>query len=91
MLERGLIILRGRIWSKDLEWAEAEADLLHNIPSLLNESNVNRHKSWWSVERELYIEKLDRLGREEANSKMKTYYAPIWAEMQPIMEGLKSD
>jgi hypothetical protein len=89
LLHIGFIVLSQALGAKDLEWAEAERELLHNIPSLLNESNPERHKYFWLVERERYIEWASNAGSEQ-RSRMLTYYAPIWREMEPLVQELLS-
>lgn len=84
-LEAGLIVLRQAIRSNDLEWAEAEVELLHNVPSLLNEPNMERHRYFWFTEREHYTQWVSEPGREKAKSRMTTFYEPLWREMEPIL------
>src|SRR5487761_1497469 len=85
LLAAGFIVLRQAVRSKDLEWAEAEFELLHNVPSLLNESNLERHRYFWFTEREHYIQWVSAPGREKQKSRMKTYYEPVWREMKPVL------
>jgi hypothetical protein len=87
-LSLGLVVLRQAIQSKDFEWAEAEVELLHNVPSLINESNMERHRYFWFVERERYLEWVIAPGHETAMSRMKTFYEPLWQEMEPLLEAL---
>jgi hypothetical protein len=90
LLKFGLISVREAIRSQDQEWAEAEAELLHNVPSLIDETNVERHRYFWFTEREHYIEWAKSAGREGVGSRMRTYYEPIWREMEPIVLRLLS-
>jgi hypothetical protein len=85
LLHFGLILIREAIRSHEYEWAEAEADFLHNIPSLFDEPNVHRHQYFWLQERDLYLARLNRLQNEQANSRLRTYYQPIWQEMEPLL------
>lgn len=89
-LARGLVLLRDAISSRDYEWAEAEVTLLHNIPSLLDEPNIERHRYFWFAERVAYIEWASAPGREASLSRMKMYYEPLWLEMEPILRSLLS-
>jgi len=84
-LERGLMLLRLAIWSGDQVWMKAEIDLLHNVPGLLGEENIERHRYFWFQERELYVDRLTSHGAEKPLSYMRTYYEPIWEEMEPLM------
>jgi hypothetical protein len=85
LLNVGFIVLRQAIDAKDWEWAQAEHRFLHNIPSLLNESNVERHRYFWCQERELYLEWTNSAG-PEPKSRMLTYYAPILREMESAVQ-----
>lgn len=40
----GFVVLRQAIDANDLEWAGKEIELLHNVPSLIDEPNVERHR-----------------------------------------------
>ena len=79
-LNVGFIVLRQAIDAKDWEWAQAERELLHNVPSLINEPNIERHRYFWFQERERYLEWSNGAGPER-RSRMLTYYAPLWREM----------
>jgi len=68
--------------SRNRDWLDAEFEMLHNVPSLINESNLERHRYFWSKERTHYIEWVSAPGRQEAKSRMLTYYKPIWDEME---------
>jgi hypothetical protein len=85
MLHLGMIVLRQAFESKDDRWLNAEIELLHNIPSLLDEVNVKRHQYFWFKERETYIAWSAAAGSEQQRSRMRMYYEPIWRDMQPII------
>jgi hypothetical protein len=89
LLHLGFIVLRQAIDAKDWEWADRERDFLHNIPSLINESNIKRHEYFWTQERPLYVEWANRRGGE-AKSRMLTYYEPTLREMEPVIKELLS-
>jgi hypothetical protein len=81
----GLISLREAVRCQDLEWAEAEIEQLHNIPSLLDEPNVERHRYFWFTEREAYIQWVKTSGHEVPQRRMRLFYEPVWREMEPIL------
>jgi len=56
LLGFGLISLLEAVRYRNLECAEAEIELLHNIPGLLDEPNVERHRYSWFSERDAYIQ-----------------------------------
>jgi hypothetical protein len=90
LLQYGLLSIREALSSNDIEWAKAQAELLHNIPSLLDESNVKRHAYFWFSEREAYIDWVNASSHEQARKRMKMFYEPIWQEMEPILTELSS-
>ena len=85
LLHLGFVVLRQAVHSGDNEWVRAEIDLLHNLPSLIGESNIERHRYFWFVERDLYVKWVSAPGRDEPRSRMRTYYEPIWLEMEPVL------
>jgi len=84
-LHLGFVILQQALDAKDWEWAQAERELLHNIPSLLNDPNIERHRYFWFQERQRYLEWASAAGLEP-RSRMLTYYAPLWREMEPVLQ-----
>ena len=86
ILELGFLTVRHALCSNDTKWSLAEIQFLHNIPSLIAETNPQRHKHFWQIERILYLEQLPAVGNGEAEARMKKYYQPIFDEMQPIMD-----
>ena len=85
LLTVGFVVMRQAAESADRDWLEAEFELLHNVPSLIGEPNIERHLYFWSKERTHYIEWVSAPGREWANARMLTYYKPTWDEMEPLM------
>ena len=88
LLSVGFVVLRQAIDSDDPEWVNAELELLHNIPSLLGEENIKRHRYFWLEERSHYIQWVSDAGSESAKSRMQTFYEPIWDEMKSTVLAL---
>lgn len=84
MLTLGFIVLRQALDSGDPDWIEREMELLHNVPSLIGETNAERHKYFLEQEKRHYEEWASSPGREPQNSLMLTYYAPIWQQMEAL-------
>jgi hypothetical protein len=91
MLGLGLMLLKHAAYARELPWVQAEVELLHNIPSLIGETNRLRHRYFWFKERTAYIEWASAPGREEKRSRMRTYYEPIWREMEPVVLELTAE
>jgi len=85
MLRVGFLVLRQGLDAGDLEWLDSELELLHNVPSLVAETNAARHEYFWMQERTRYIEWASSPGREWQRSRMLTYYEPLWREMEPLI------
>jgi hypothetical protein len=85
LLQFGLVVLRRAIYAGNIGWSKLEVEMLHNIPSLIGEPNLERHGYYWFTERELYRERIAALGLDEPKSCMRTYYEPIWQEMEPVL------
>ena len=84
-LELGFIVLKQAMRERNYDWAEVEIQLLHNVPSLLDEPNIHRHRYFWFQEREEYLTWVNLPGREHPKSRMLTFYQPLWREMEPVM------
>jgi hypothetical protein len=85
LLQAGFLVLRQAIDSGNEDWVRAEVEFLHNVPSLLDEENAERHRYFWNWERTYYLDWLKSHGNEEAQSRMRTYYEPIFEELQPLI------
>jgi hypothetical protein len=88
LLQLGFVIMKSAAQQKNHDWIDAELEMLHNVPSLIGEPNVHRHQYYWTQERQRYIEWNSKSGCEEAKSRMRTYYEPIWQEMEPLIAEL---
>jgi len=88
-LSLGFVVMRQAVQSTNRDWIDAEFELLHNVPSLIGEANAGRHRYFWFKERTHYIEWVSAPGREDAKSRMLTYYKPIWDEIEPLVTRLK--
>lgn len=85
LLQVGLLVLDQALEARDTEWARAEIQHLHNIPSLVGEDNAERQSYYWNEERAQYLDWINSHGSELARSRMRTYYEPIWDEMAPLV------
>jgi hypothetical protein len=81
-LTLGFVVLRQAADAGDAAWIAAEIELLHNVPSLIGESNAKRHEYFWRQERTTYLAWVNAPGRELQRSRMETFYEPIWEEIE---------
>jgi hypothetical protein len=91
LLTAGFIVLRQASEAQDSGWMASELELLHNVPSLIGETRAGRHKCFWEQERMHYMEYVAASGSEMQKSRMRTYYEPIWREMEPLIVSLRQD
>lgn len=84
-LRVGFLVLRQAFESGIRDWINAELELLHNVPTLIGETNKERHRYFWHKERRRYMDWASAPGRDQAKSRMMTYYQPIWDEMEPLI------
>jgi len=57
---------------------QIEADHLHNIPTLLGESNEHRHVYYILQERGVYLQRLQELGATEYLEGVWIWYSEPW-------------
>ena len=87
LLHYGLIEIKTASGLDQKEWLKAEINFLHNIPSLLNETNIQRHRYFWEQERPYYLESIEELNLND-NIRMMSFYDDILQEMEPLFQEL---
>ena len=85
LLISGLPNLQNAVYSHDRDWVIQEIEMLHNIPSLINEPNPRRHEYYWFKERIRYIDFVESSGSGDAAPTMRAIYMPIWSKMEPLI------
>ena len=60
ILHQGLLRIRDSAALGHLQYCAVESEHLHNVPSLIGESNEKRHLYYFSQERAHYLEHVDR-------------------------------
>ena len=73
ILSDGLLAIRYAAHRGDAERCFAEADHLHNVPSLLDEPDERKHRYYWEAERPSYLAKM--------GTKYDGTYDRLWAEL----------
>ena len=86
LLNVGFIVLREALQSGSTDWVKAEIEMLHNVPSLIGETNALRHEYYWEKERTAYVEWIKKFGSEYAQSRMAVFYEPIWESISKEIE-----
>jgi hypothetical protein len=85
ILKAGLIAVRDAATNGDVARCRAEAEHIHNIPSLIGEENVQRHLCYFSEERKAYMEWIAASGRAELKMWMSLAYFDAWREMDEAL------
>lgn len=65
LLEWGILMIREQARVGRADICEIESDHIHNIPSLICDSNEQRHRFYVEKERGLYLKRLKKLGDAE--------------------------
>jgi hypothetical protein len=84
VLEHGLVAIRNCAHRGQIALCEIEADHVHNIPSLLGESNELRHRYYILQERGLYLDRLRKLEASEYLEDRAIWYAEPWRVLASI-------
>lgn len=79
VLHIGLIMVRNFAHDGQLDVCRIEADHLHNIPTLIGESNEHRHVYYILQERGLYLQRLRELGATEYLEQVLSWYSEPWS------------
>jgi hypothetical protein len=67
-----------------IEYCAIESEHLHNIPSLVEETNELRHRFYFDQERTYYLERVDQ-STPGLDSTMNIY-TQLWARLKEINE-----
>lgn len=82
ILSFGLLCIREAAIVGNLQQVAAESDHLHNIPSLIGESNLLRHAYYLDHERMLYLDRIDR-SVPGVDFTIRRY-TELWQELQEL-------
>ncbi len=87
LLGLGVLSIREALGTGDLQWAKAEVEFLHNVPSLIGESNSKP----FFVKCQRYLKWTNSSGQEIVQRRLRVYYEPVWREIEPAVLKLVSD
>ena len=92
ILTMGLLALRDRAPRfNSSRLIEVEAEHLHNIPSLIDEDNLQRHLYYFNKERPAYIESLNELDFSEYSESVLRFYLAPWEVLLEHLGDKQSD
>jgi hypothetical protein len=78
LLHLGLVLLRNFSYTGRVALWRIESDHLHEIPTLIGESNEHRHVYYITGERGLYLQRLRELGAADYLEDVGILYAELW-------------
>jgi hypothetical protein len=78
LLHHGLVLLRNSAHCGRLDLCRIEAEHLHEIPTLIGETNEHRHLYYLRGTRGLYLQNLRELCAVEYLERMAVWYAEPW-------------
>ena len=92
ILAIGLLALRDRAPRfNSSRLVEIEAEHLHNIPSLIDEDNLQRHLYYFNKERPAYIASLKELAMPEYSDNVLRMYLTPWEDLLKNLEDSARD
>lgn len=85
ILYAGLVAIRNAAQRGDLAWCKAESEHLHEVPSLIGETNVRRHVYHATAVRRAYLDWVARDGGEDVREFVDTWYSLAWRQMDRLL------
>ncbi len=85
ILHRGLVSVRDASRNGDLELCKAESEYLHEIPSLIGETNMLRHIYQKKTVRKVFLEWIKKNGRDDVLDFVQTWLAHEWGQIDAIL------
>jgi hypothetical protein len=84
LLHYGLVSLRNFACGGRMEFCPIEAEHLHEIPTLIGETNEGRHAYYLRGTRGLYLQQLRQLGDAEYLKQVSVWYSGPWRVLAEI-------
>jgi hypothetical protein len=85
ILYHGLISIRNASINGDLDFCRAESEYLHEIPSLIGETNMRRHIYQATKVRPTFLKWANDNRREDVLEFVKTWFAAEWKRIDAIL------
>jgi hypothetical protein len=82
ILHYGIVSLRNASLGGNSRYCQVESEHLHNIPSLIGETNEARHAYYFDGERASYLEHVDHSAPESKFALAR--YKELWAELEEL-------
>lgn len=91
LLHFGLVTLRNVAHTEQIALCRIEAEHLHEIPTLVGETNEGRHEYYLRGTRELYLQSLREIGATEYLERATAYYSEAWQVLASLAKVTLSD
>lgn len=85
LLQSGFAALRNAAQNGDLEHCRMESEHLHEIPSLIGESNINCHLFYINQTRRRYLEWASNTHRASVRELLDFFYSATWSQMDILL------
>ena len=82
ILHFALMVLHNHPKAEHAGYCAIEVEHIHNIPSLIGESNEHRHAYYLRAERGLYLERVDR--SLSGVKFLLNRYAELWSRLEAL-------
>jgi hypothetical protein len=84
LLHCGLVMLRNIAHLGHIDLCRIEAEHLHEIPTLVGESNEQRHEYYLRGTRGLYLQSLREMGADEYLANANIWYSEPWRVLESL-------
>jgi hypothetical protein len=89
LLHYGLVSIRAAASRGDLDRCHAEAEYLHEIPTLIGKAHLPSRVYHATKARQAYLDWIKQNDRDDVRECVRTWYAPAWRRMDALL-GLPS-
>jgi hypothetical protein len=85
LLYHGLVSLRNASHQGDLELCKAESEYLHEVPSLIGETNRHRHLYQAGAARQAFLHWVESSGRQDVRDFLRVWLEPLWEQIDRLL------
>jgi hypothetical protein len=85
LLHRGLVAIRNASSSGDLEFCKAVSEYLHEVPSLIGETNTRRHIYQATKVRPAFLEWVSAAARDDIHDFVGFWFASVWKRIDELL------
>jgi hypothetical protein len=90
ILKFGIVSIRNASCGGDLDYCRAESEHLHEIPNLIGSDHMSSHVYHATGCRRLYLDWVEKSGRDQLGESVRTHYEPLWRQIDEILKARPS-